>query len=383
MHSIVQPLLHWYDRNARDLPWRRNPSPYATWISEIMLQQTRVEAGKAYFSRWMDQLPEIDALANVSDEKLMKLWEGLGYYSRARNLKKAAGIVMEQYGGKLPDQYDALLSLPGIGPYTAGAIGSIAFGLPLPAVDGNVLRVAARLTAWEGAIGASDTRKRFEKILSAIIPKGRPGDFNQALMELGALVCIPNGAPKCGECPLSQLCKARALGKETVLPVKVAKKARRVEKRTILILRCEGRVLLQKRKEKGLLAGLWELPAIEGDLDLVQVESLLSERGFTILRAEPLPEAKHIFSHIEWHMAGYVMDLGLRPESRKEPQPWITHSGFGENPSVNEEPEYFSRDREEEKLQWVWAGIRDLDSTYALPSAFAYYREFLPGGRNG
>ena len=310
-----------------------------------MLQQTRVEAGKGYFLRWMEELPHVEALANVTDEKLMKLWQGLGYYNRARNLKKAAGIIMEQYGGVLPHSYEELLALPGIGSYTAGAIGSIAFGLPVVAVDGNVLRVVARLTADKDDIGSPATKKKVEKLLGNIIPEERPGDFNQALMELGAMICIPNGGPKCDQCPLSDSCEAHSSGIEADLPVKAPKKARKVEKRTILILRNNDRILLHKREDKGLLAGLWELPGLDGEPGPEEIKSIIERKGLFVKDIQALPEAKHIFSHIEWHMTGFIAEVEM--------------SG------------------PEEKPRWVWADRQDLKTRYALPSAFRYYMEFL------
>lgn len=384
LHEIVYPLLDWYDRNARDLPWRKDPSPYRVWVSEIMLQQTRVETGKDYFLRWMEELPDVEALANVTDEKLMKLWEGLGYYNRARNLKKAAGIVMEQYGGTLPDSYEALLSLPGIGPYTAGAVGSIAFGLPVAAVDGNVLRVVSRLTADKEDIGSSGTKKRMEQLLMEIIPIDRPGDFNQALMELGALVCIRGGAPRCDTCSLSGLCQAYSLGIEAMLPVKVPKKARKIEKRTILILRNQEAVLLHKRDEKGLLAGLWELPGLDGELAYEQVMHILNQKGFVVKDIRALPAAKHIFSHIEWHMTGFAVDLELslvkgRTAFRDSVEgAWGTGEVTEKDEACSEgRDEIYIRDKAEQKCRWVWASQQELKTKYALPSAFRYYKEFL------
>ena len=377
MLSIVAPLLSWYDRNARDLPWRRNPSPYRTWISEIMLQQTRVEAGKGYFLRWMEELPDVEALANVPEEKLMKLWQGLGYYNRARNLKKAAGIVMEQYGGTLPGGYEELLSLPGIGPYTAGAIGSIAFGLPVAAVDGNVLRVVARLTADKDDISSTATKKKLEQLLLDVIPGGRPGDFNQALMELGALVCIPNGAPKCGQCPISDSCKAHTLEIETELPVKAPKKGRRIEEKTILLLRNKGRILLHKRDDKGLLAGLWELPGLVGEVGTDQVKQLLERKGFPVKDIKALPPAKHIFSHIEWHMKGFAVELELLSDSDSTVYSNCAE-GAWKTGMVNEGAEYYSRDKTDETPRWVWADGQELKAKYALPSAFRYFMDFLP-----
>ena len=265
--AIVGPLLEWYGRNARSLPWREEPAPYRVWVSEIMLQQTRVEAVKPYFARFLAELPDVTALASAPEQQLMKLWEGLGYYSRARNLQKAARVMVEQYGGTLPADYDALLKLPGIGPYTAGAVASIAYGIPVPAVDGNVLRVVMRLTAgWED-IADPAVKRAVERRMAAILPKDRPGDFNQAMMELGATVCAPGGEPKCLVCPLNALCEGYRQGVARELPVKAKKKARRIEERTVFLLVCDGELAIRKRADSGLLAGLWELPSVEGKLN--------------------------------------------------------------------------------------------------------------------
>ena len=306
LEQIVTPLLAWYKENKRSLPWREDTSPYRVWVSEIMLQQTRVEAGRSYFQRFMEELPRVESLANVGDEALMKLWEGLGYYSRARNLKKAAGIVVEKYGGELPDSYEELLALPGIGPYTAGAVASIAFGLPVPAVDGNVLRVISRIGARREDVSQPAVKKAWEKEITEIIPQECPGDFNQALMELGAIVCLPNGAPKCGSCPVAELCQASRLGIQEELPVKKAKKGRKIEEKTVFILLNDRQEMaLRKRPEKGLLSGMWELPWLEGRLSFSEAAERLREKGVEFDEMEELPEAKHIFSHIEWKMAGY------------------------------------------------------------------------------
>ncbi len=341
--EIVPYLLQWFDYNARILPWREDPKPYHVWVSEIMLQQTRVEAVKGYFDRFLTALPDIRALAEAPEETLLKLWEGLGYYSRVKNLKKAAQVVMKDYKGELPADYNKLCGLPGIGAYTAGAVASIAFGIPVPAVDGNVLRVTKRLAASFDDISKEKVKKELAKELEAIIPKERPGDFNQALMELGATVCLPNGKPLCEKCPLMHLCQAFRQGIEMELPVKPGKKVRRVEERTILLLEYQERFALRKRPEKGLLAGLWEFPGLNEQLKLSELEIWLGDWGVNhISSIEPFGSAKHIFSHVEWHMLGYHIRLKELPTGLNE------------------------------KLQWVDRyGLRE---TYALPNAFAYYK---------
>lgn len=311
--EVVPYLLQWFDYNARILAWRENPKPYYVWVSEIMCQQTRVEAVKGYFDRFTTALPQIRSLAEVEEEKLLKLWEGLGYYNRVRNMKKAAILMMEKYNGEMPSSYEELLSLPGIGEYTAGAISSIAFGIPVPAIDGNVLRVMKRIAGSYDDITKESVKKELWKDIIAIMPQERPGDFNQSLMELGALVCLPNGKPLCEQCPVMHLCRAFHEDIAMQLPVKPAKKERRREDKTILLLEYQDRYAIRKRLEKGLLAGLWELPSIDTKLDEAGIEKLLTSDGITSERIIPLGDAKHIFSHIEWRMTGYHVTLGELP----------------------------------------------------------------------
>lgn len=345
LSAIIRPLLTWYVQEKRDLPWRRSADPYHIWISEIMLQQTRVEAVKGYFTRFIAALPDVYALAQVEEQQLMKLWEGLGYYNRARNLQKAAVQITERFDGNLPADYDALLSLPGIGPYTAGAIASIAFDLPVPAVDGNVLRVLSRLTASYDDIASDKTKRAAQQLLLKKMPKLDCGAFNQSLMELGAVICVPNGSPACERCPLAHLCKAKKKGIAEELPIKTAKKPRKIEHRTILVMVRDNRLAIQRRKGRGLLAGLWELPSVEGTLEWEQAVAQARTFGLEPLRAKPLCKAKHIFSHIEWHMTGWSIDIA-------EDAPTKDHL--------------------------IWATSEQLHSLYALPTAFrAYLKSFL------
>ena len=294
-YDLSGSLLHWYDYNKRLLPWRENKDPYRIWISEIMLQQTRVEAVKPYFDRFMEALPTVYDLAEVEDDRLMKLWEGLGYYSRVRNMQKAAVQVMEEYGGRIPEDFETLLSLKGIGRYTAGAIASIAYGKKVPAVDGNVLRVYARLTENRGDIMKQSVRKSVENDLTEQMSEDRPGDFNQAMMEIGACVCIPNGAPHCEKCPLQQICLAYADGTQLQYPNKAKAKERTVEEKTILIIRDAELAALHKRPAKGLLAGMYEFPSMKGYHTAEEVKEYLAENGLQVLRIQPLEDAKHIF----------------------------------------------------------------------------------------
>lgn len=304
---IAEPLLKWYDRGRRILPWREDPTPYHVWISEIMLQQTRVEAVKPYYDRFLSELPDIRSLAEVDEERLLKLWEGLGYYNRARNLKKAAEVIVSEYGGWMPGAYEELLKLPGIGSYTAGAIASIAFGQSVPAVDGNVLRILSRLRMDERDILNGKVKKAVEAELLEVMPKDRPGDFNQAMMELGAMVCVPNGMAKCEECPWGDFCQARTVGRVQEFPKKTPKKARKIEEKTILVIRDANLVALHKRPEKGLLAGMYEFPAMEGHATREEVIEHIRRQGLEPIRIRRLDDAKHIFSHKEWHMWGYAV----------------------------------------------------------------------------
>lgn len=305
---LPEVLLPWYAANKRDLPWRKDCQPYHIWLSEIMLQQTRVGAVKGYYARFLAALPTIDSLANADDELLHKLWEGLGYYSRVRNLKKAARQIMDRHGGKFPGEYAQVLALPGIGEYTAGAICSIAFNLPTPAVDGNVLRVVSRLTDDATPIDLPVYKKTVQKNLPEIYP-GQAGDFTQALMELGATVCGPNRKPDCLNCPCHAFCKAFQRGTADALPVKSPKRHRRIEEHTVFILRCEDRYALEKRPNKGLLAGLWQFPNVPGKLEPAAVLQAVEELGLHPREILRQVERKHIFTHIQWNMRGVYLEV--------------------------------------------------------------------------
>lgn len=347
--DIPIPLLKWYDTSRRILPWRENPTPYRVWVSEIMLQQTRVEAVKPYFERFMKALPDIKALAEAEEETLLKLWEGLGYYNRVRNLQRAAIQIQQEHGGEMPGAYEELLKLSGIGSYTAGAVASIAFGVPVPAVDGNVLRVTARLRMDGRLITDAKVRAAVEKDLKAVMPTHRPGDFNQAMMEIGACICIPNGAPLCGKCPLNGLCMAHAAGAEQEYPRKQAKKPRQIENRTILVVRDENKAAIRKRPSGGLLAGMYEFPSIEGFHTAEEVMEYLSDNGLKALRIQPLEDAKHIFSHREWHMKGYMVRV-----DELEPR----------------QPEGAAAD-------WLYIDAEETRDKYPIPSAFSAYTKYL------
>ena len=343
LSAIKAPLISWYREVARDLPWRRSPSPYHVWISEIMLQQTRIEAVIPYYLRFMEAFPTVEDLAAAPDDLLMKHWEGLGYYSRARNLKRAAEAIVSEHGGQLPRNEEALRALPGIGDYTAGAIASLAFGLPCPAVDGNVLRVLARLNADPRNILEPAVKREAQAALRAVYPTD-PEDaaaMTAGLMELGEVLCIPNGAPHCEKCPLAPLCRARAEGLTDKIPYRAKKPPRAIERRTVLILEHSGRIGIAKRPDEGLLGGLWEFPSADGHLDKAELNDLLSAFGLSGRIEERLIDAKHVFTHKEWHMIAYR----------------VTLDGAGGGLT------FATRD--------------ELRGTYALPSAFRAYTRIL------
>ncbi len=342
-------LLVWYDKGNRILPWRSEPTPYHVWLSEIMLQQTRVEAVKPYYDRFLHALPDIAHLAEAGEEQLLKLWEGLGYYNRVRNLNKAAKIIMEEYGGQMPGTQEELLKLPGIGRYTSGAIASIAYGQADPAVDGNVLRVLARLFCDERNISEEKTKLAVEAELREVMPKDRPGDFNQSMMELGAMVCTPNGAPKCEVCPLREMCAAHQAGTWEQYPVKSAKKPRVIEDKTVLVMQSDRRAIFRKRPAKGLLAGMYEFPCIEGKADEDKALSAVRAFGFSPLHIEPLGEAKHIFTHKEWHMIGYAVRID----------------------------ELSDLEAVAKKGHFILADRSEVTESYPIPTAYAAYRKYL------
>lgn len=339
LDRLPVPLIRWYQENARVLPWRSDPTPYHVWISEIMLQQTRVAAVLDYYRRFLEELPTVADLAVVEEDRLMKLWQGLGYYNRARNLQKAAKQIMEEHGGKFPDTYEAIRALCGVGDYTAGAIASIAFGIPAPAVDGNVLRVVSRITGDERDITKPQTKAAVGEALRAVMPVRAPGDFNQALMELGATVCLPNGAPLCEQCPARDFCVACRTERTGELPVKAAKKERRIEERTVFLIFYQDRVALRRREKKGLLAGLWEYPNELAPAPC-PVEAVSLTDG---------PVGKHIFTHIEWRMRSVI--VGAKEEKLPE--------------------------------GWVWASRADLEREYAVPNAFRAFQSAVEGQLGG
>ena len=338
LSALPRVLPGWYEENKRILPWRQTRDPYRIWVSEIMLQQTRVEAVKGYYSRFLNALPRVEALAACDDDTLHNLWEGLGYYSRVRNLKKCAQVLCQEYNGVFPKDHDRILALPGIGPYTAGAICSIAFDLPTPAVDGNVLRLLSRLRDDDRPIDDPKVRVEVTEALEKVYPE-EAGTFTQALMELGATLCGPNREPQCDGCPCRDFCLGNLHGTAAGLPQKSPQKPKRLEEKTVFILRCGNRYALRKRENKGLLAGLWEFPNIRGILEPQQALEELEEVGLVPRQLEKAVRRKHIFTHIIWDMQGIYAEV--------------------ENTAPN----------------LVWMTAEEIDAAAALPTAFRLFWE--------
>ena len=339
LRELLRVLPGWFAENHRDLPWRQDREPYHVWLSEIMLQQTRVEAVKGYYARFLAAVPTIPDLAAADPELLHKLWEGLGYYSRVRNLQKAAQVILAEHGGQFPRDWAAVRQLPGIGDYTAGAVCSICFDLPTPAVDGNVLRVLARLNADRRCVDEPRVKKAIQAQLAACYPPQGAGTLTQALMELGATVCLPNGAPRCQHCPATAFCAAGQGGSWQNYPVRAEKRPRRREALTVFVFACRGALALRKRKNSGLLAGLWEFPNLPGHLEPQQALDLAAHWGLRPRGLEKSLERSHIFTHVQWDMRCYYIPCGCRAE------------GF------------------------IWAEEAELDRGYALPTAFRMFRE--------
>lgn len=337
--KIRTDLLTWYDRHKRNLFWREHPTPYYVWLSEIMLQQTRVEAVEHYFENFIKEVPDMISLSAIEEDKLLKLWEGLGYYNRAKNLKKAAEIMVQKYHGEVPDNYDELVTLPGIGSYTAGAILSISYHQNYPAVDGNVLRVISRLEGKKVDITKREVKKEIEKKTRRLVVE-RSGDVNQALMDLGATICLPNGLPNCENCPLQSYCQAYKKGTMLEIPLKKTKTEKKQEERTVLLFLYQNKVLLKKREEKGLLSSMYEFPNILGKLSTKEVETYLKEQKIAYRTIQKLASTKHIFTHLTWNLHGYMIEL--------------TKKGNG-----------------------LYVTKEDLDRTYSIPTAFKTYKEEL------
>ena len=355
--SFTVEVTGWYRDNRRDLPWRQDKDPYHVWVSEIMLQQTRVEAVRDYYLRFMQALPTIEALAEAEEEQLLKLWQGLGYYNRVRNLQKAARQILQNPSAGFPRTMPEILALPGIGEYTAGAIASICFDQRTPAVDGNVLRVMARLTEEEGDVKSTPVKRRFTELLAGLYPDTDCGDFTQGLIELGALVCLPNGQPRCEMCPVSGFCRARAAGRVMELPVKAEKKARRQEQRTVFILSCGGRVAVRRRPKGSLLGNLYEFPQVSQHLTAGAAVSQVEAWGCHPLDVTRSKQYKHIFSHVEWDMTGYYITCGLEGTGE------VSREGAGDSL----QPEGAGRPGGQ---AFRWVSREQLEEEIPLPSAF-------------
>ncbi len=342
--GLPERVCGWYAENKRDLPWRGQGDPYRIWVSEIMLQQTRVEAVRPYYMRFLGELPDVKALASCPEEKLLKLWEGLGYYSRVRNMQRAACMIVEEFDGQFPETAEELRKLPGIGSYTAGAIASIAFGERVPAVDGNVLRIIARLTADGENVLSQSVKRSVEAVLTEVLKDcADPGAFNQGMMDLGAGICLPNAQPLCERCPLAERCMAHRAGNELAYPVRTKAKERRVEHRTVLLIRDGERVALTKRPDRGLLAGMFEFPCLQGECTREEALAELRRRRLEPLRIAELGQARHLFSHVEWRMTGYEIRIA-------------SFSGAGTG-------------------DWILTDIEQIEREHPIPSAYRAYAE--------
>ncbi len=338
MKKMTEPIVKWYQENKRELPWRKEKNPYHIWVSEIMLQQTRIEAVLGYYERFLKSLSNVKDLAEVEEEKLLKLWEGLGYYNRARNLKKAAQIVQEKYAGNIPRNYEQLLELPGIGEYTAGAIASISYNEKVPAVDGNVLRVVSRVVLSKKDVLETKTKKEFTEKLKQIMPK-QAGDFNEGLMELGERICLPNGEPICEKCPLQEICLAKKENLVFDIPVRNAKVKRKKEQKTVFLLEYENQIAVRKRDKTGLLANLYEFPNVDKKCTKKELKDILKDWNLEAKEIQKVGTHRHIFSHVEWDMVGFKV--------------------FVEN--INRE--------------FVWVEKQELLEKYPIPGAFSKFRE--------
>jgi A/G-specific adenine glycosylase len=337
---VQEELLYWYDNEYILLPWRNDQDPYKIWVSEIMLQQTRVEAVIPYFERFIKRLPTVKDLAEIEEDELMKLWQGLGYYRRVKNMQAAAKQIMQDFHGVMPKTMKDLLTLKGIGEYTAGAIASIAYDEVAPAVDGNVLRIFARLYAVKENLRNTKVRKKVGDLYKPFLPKNRPGDFNQALMDLGRKICIPSKNPRCEECPLASNCLAYRHDLQGEIPFLEKKKARKKENITILVFHKDDKIWIRKRPNEGLLSSLYEYTTLKGHKTLEEVASY-GER--TVKGIVKMPDSKHIFSHIEWSMIGYFVEV----------------------------------DQDKMDDQGMFVSMDDLKNKYSIPTAFKRYTTWL------
>ncbi|MDR0885240.1 MAG: A/G-specific adenine glycosylase [Clostridiales Family XIII bacterium] len=410
--SITTKLLHWYAHHARELPWRQDINPYHIWLSEIMLQQTRALTVIPYYERFLKRLPTIEDLANVNEDELMKLWEGLGYYRRARNLQKTAKMIVTDFDGMFPKTYDAIRKLPGIGPYTAGAISSICFNLPYPAIDGNVLRVFARFLEITESVDQVKTKQKVDNALVGVykallaedsffckddVAHGKSntnqsdtnqsdqphlcGTLTQAIMELGATVCIPNGVPMCNQCPLQDCCRAFFHDTVMQLPVRNDKKAKRDEELTVLILFREGNIAIHRRPDKGLLAGMWELPNLEGHVTERGVKIWADEHNLSPIAIATGPSHTHVFTHIRWHMQSCFVECGNLADGADSADTGSVDTdstdsdvNIGVDRTDTSSAGDNTDDNTDTDADFIWVTPQELTETYALPTAF---RKFI------
>lgn len=339
--EISEKIIKWYQENKRILPWRMDKEPYHVWISEVMLQQTRIEAVINYYNRFMNDLPTVFDLANIEEDKLLKLWEGLGYYNRARNLKKCAQIIVEKYNGKFPEKYDELINLPGIGEYTASAISSICFNEKESCIDGNVLRVFTRIHNDKRNISNKKVKYDIRKTLMESMPENS-GDFNEGLMELGEVICIPNGCPKCDICPVRSDCKAYLNNAYQNLPVKDKMQQKKEEEITVFLFQHQEMIAISKRDEKGLLANLWEFPNTSEKLNLGKIKEYLEKKNIQYKKISKAIQNIHVFTHKIWNMTGYIIELEVR-----------------------------------DNLNYTWVTKEELETKYAIPTAFEPFKRII------
>ena len=342
MEKYTEQIVKWYQENKRDLPWRKGKNPYHIWISEIMLQQTRIEAVIGYYYRFLEKIPDIKTLATIEEKSLLKLWEGLGYYNRARNLKIAANQIENEYQGKFPTTYVEIIKLKGIGEYTASAISSICYNEPQVTIDGNVLRVFTRFYNDQRNIDEPRTKKSIREYLQKIIPE-ESGDFNQGLMEIGETICIPNGIPKCNICPLKKDCLANHYNTYQDLPIRKKKIVKKQEDYTVLIFQNQDEVAIYQRTKESLLNNLWGFPQIEGLFSMEEIKDYLIKQNIKYQYIQQGIQNTHIFTHKKWNMISYKIRLTT-------------------NYSLK---------------QYKWKKISEIKEEFAIPTAYKPFLEFL------
>lgn len=361
--ELTDQLMIWYGQNARELPWRIDNDPYHVWISEIMLQQTRVEAVIPYFERFFQAFPTLRDLAEATEDQYLKIWEGLGYYSRIRNIHKTANLIIHEHQGKFPEDYASLIKLPGIGPYTAAAIASICFQEAAPAIDGNLLRIFARLNCCFDNVLASKTKNKAFAFFEKLMPAGEPGNFNQALMDLGAMICLPI-QPKCAVCPIQDFCCAKQKQKIAELPVRIKKQKIATERMTVLLIHVDENILLRKRPAKGLLADLYEFPNLPGYISAKSALQYAEDLGLKTLRIKEAAAAKHVFSHKVWLMNAYEIFTESADFSKEKTSAYLMHEEVSDYKTLAEHTLFLS-------------SLNDLKNKWSIPSAFETYKKYL------